>query len=186
MILDIKRYDNDDAFYAINRADYERELNSVLDAPAALQEFRRATNEIILRQARRSDRSVVKVAAASLPLRASVRGYATFLHLLNGCTMQMLEDRLGFRPGSLQTAGVYLYTVDSFALNESNIAPRGNTDWSAGITPRDLHNLSRQHGNEVGYHREYPAAKDPIIQFIILEEVPYVGTIRCIRPGETV
>lgn len=186
MSLDIKRYDDEDAWYVVNRADYERELKSVMDAPAALQEIRRATNEIILRHARQPGRSVVKVASAAYQPKPKVRGYATFFHLIQGCTLPTLEDRLGFRRGTLKSHGVYLYTVDSLALNELNIAPRGNTDWSGGVTRRDLHNLSQQHGKKVDYHRDYPAAKDPILQFIILEEVPFIGALRLIGPDQTI
>ena len=64
--------------------------------------------------------------------------------------------------------------------------PRGNSDWSAGVTPRDLHNLSNKHGVSVEYDPNYPPASDPVIQFKILTAVPFVGAPRFIKSGETV
>ena len=186
MSLEIAKYDDVDSYYVVNKADYDAGLNLTADAPAIIQELRQATNEIILRQARLPDRCAVKISVAINPPRPRVRGYATFLHLIQGCSLPDLESVLGFRSGVLQQNGVYLYVIDALSLNQSNIAPRGNTDWSAGVTPRDLYNLSKAHGVEVKYHRDYPSATNPIAQFIILSDVPFLGSVRHIKPGEVV
>ncbi|MEX8520310.1 MAG: hypothetical protein AB3X44_17530 [Leptothrix sp. (in: b-proteobacteria)] len=186
MKLEIAKYDDDDSYYAVNKADYDAGLNSVANDPAIIQELRHATNEIILRHARLPGKFAVKISVALNPPRAKVRGYATFLHLVQGCSLSDLENTLGFRSGVLQQNGAYLYVIDALALNQNNIAPRGNTDWSAGISPRDIDNLSKAHGKTVQHHRNYPAASKPIIQFALLEEVPILGPVRLIKPGEVV
>lgn len=186
MKLGTEKYDDDDSCYAVNKADYDAGLNSVVNDPAAIQELRHATNEIILRQARLPGRFVVKISVALNQPKQKVRGYATFLHLIQGLSLFDLENTLGFRPGVLQQNGAYLYVIDSLALNQGNIAPRGKTNWSAGITPRDLDNLSKAHGKEIAYHRDYPPAKNPIIQFALLEDVPTLGSVRFIKQGEVV
>lgn len=182
----MKKYEDEDSSYAVNKADYDAGLNSVANAPMALQEFRKATNEIILRQAALPGRFAVKISVALSQPKSKVRGYATFLHLIQGRSLSELENTLGFRAGVLQKYGAYLYVIDVLALNPGNIAPRGNTDWSAGITPRDLDNLSTAHGKEVKYHQNYPPAKNPVIQFVLLAEVPTLGSVRHIKQGEVV
>jgi hypothetical protein len=186
MSFGIARYDDDGAYYVVNKADYELGLNSVRGAPKIVQELRRETIGIILREAKKPGEQVVKVAMASRPPSPTVRGYATFLRFLSGSDLPELERKLGFKSGALQSAGAYVYHVDSLALNTNNIAPRGSSDWSAGVTPRDLHNLSQQHGMNVGYHRDYPPATQPIFQFTILEPVPFLGPPRFIKIGESV
>lgn len=186
MKLGIASYDDDDSCYAVNKADYDARLNSVANEPAIIQELRQATNEIILRQARLPGQFPVKISAAINQPRPKVRGYATFLHLIKGSSLPELENMLGLRSGVLQHKGAYLYLIDALSLNQSNVAPRGNTDWSAGVTPRDLDNLSKLHGKEVKYHRDYPASSKPIIQFTVLSEVPFLGQIQLIKPGEVV
>jgi hypothetical protein len=187
MTLTIAKYDDDAAFYVVNEADYHPHLNALdAGAPDIMKELRRETIDIILRNARKADDHVVKVAMGSRPPAPRVKGYATFLRFLQGAGLAELEEKLGFKTGVLQASGAYVYTIDPLALNADNIAPRGNTDWSAGVTPRDLHNLSVKEGKPVGYHRDYPAAKQPIIQFAILEPVPYLGAPRFLRAGDTV
>jgi hypothetical protein len=186
MRVDAAKYDDDDAYYAVNLADYDAQLNSTAGAPEIVKELRKSTVEILLAHAKKADQQVVKVAIGSKPPAPKVRGYATFLQFVVGSTLGELEQKLGFRTGVLQAHGAYIYHVNEHALNDRNIVPRGNTDWSAGVSPRDLHNLSRQSGVPVGYHRDYPAATIPIIQFCILEPVPYVGQPRFVKPGQTV
>jgi len=186
MKLGIGKYDDDDSYYVVNKADHDVGLNSVAGGPKIIEELRQATNEIILRQARLPGQYVVKISVAINPPKPKVRGYTTFLHLIQGRSLPDLENTLGFRPGVLQQNGAYLYVIDSLALNQSNIAPRGNTDWSAGVSPRDLDNLSKAHGTEIKHHRDYPPAKNPIIQFVLLSEVPFLGAVRLIKPGEIV
>jgi hypothetical protein len=187
MSLTIAQYDDDAAFYVVNKADYEAGLNALGDdAPDIMKELRRETTEIILRTARKAGEQVVKVSMGTRPPATKVKGYATFLRFIQGGSLAELERRLGFRSGALQTGGAYVYHLDPLALNASNVAPRGNSDWSAGVTPRDLHNLSQKTGKDVGYHKNYPPAAQPIIQFAILEEVPVLGAPRFIKQGDTV
>jgi hypothetical protein len=183
--LSTAKYDDDEAYYVVNNADYDIGLNSTAGDPEIIQELRRATNDIIIRQAKMPGRFAVKIAAGLNQPRTTVKGYATFLHLIQGSSLAELEQQLGYKSGALQRNGAYVYLVDGLALNQNNIAPRGNTDWSAGVSPRDLDNLSKAAGKEIGYHRDYPAASKPIIQFVILEPVPHVG-IRFILPGGAV
>jgi hypothetical protein len=187
MTLTIAQYDDDAAFYVVNKADYDPALNALdYDAPDIMKELRRETIDIILRNARKAGEQVVKVSMGTKPAATKVKGYATFLRFIKGSGLPDLEGRLGFKPGALQTGGAYVYHIDALALNASNIAPRGNSDWSAGVTPRDLHNLSQQTGKKVEYHRDYPPAAQPIIQFAILEPVPILGPPRFVRKGELV
>jgi hypothetical protein len=187
MTLTFAQYDDDAAFYVVNKADYDAALNAVDDdAPDIMKELRRETIDVILRNARKIGEHVVKVSMGTRPPATKVKGYATFLRFIQGSTLANLEAKLGFRSGTLQTGGAYIYNVDPLALNASNIAPRGNSDWSAGVTPRDLFNVSQKSGTDVGYHRDYPAASQPIIQFAILEPIPIVGAPRFVRKGDTV
>jgi hypothetical protein len=182
MSLTIAQYDDDAAFYVVNKADYDASLNALDDdAPDIMKELRRETTDIILRNARRAGEQVVKVSMGTKPPATKVKGYATFLRFIKGSSLAELEGRLGFKAGALQTGGAYIYHVDPLALNADNVAPRGNSDWSAGVTPRDLHNLSQQTGKKVDYHRDYPPAAQPIIQFAILAPVPILGAPRFIK-----
>ena len=187
MTLTVAKYDDDAAFYVVNEADYQPHLNALdAGAPDIMKELRRETIDIILRNARKTGEQVVKVAMGSRPPAPKVKGYATFLRFLQGSGLAELEERLGFKTGALQRSGAYVYHIDPLTLKAENVAPRGNTDWSAGVTPRDLHNLSLKAGKPVAYHRDYPPAKQPIIQFAILEPVPYLGAPRFIKAGDTV
>lgn len=182
--LSARKYDDDDSYYVVNEADRDRSLDSVAGAPAIIQELRTATIEIILRNARNPGEIVAKV-TTNRSVKGKVSGYATFLKYIRGSDLDELERRLGMRAGVLQS-GAYLYEVDPFSLNAGNIGPRGNTDWSAGVSPRDVDNVRKQQGVAAGYHRDYPTASKPIIQFIIYDQVPYIGSPRFIRPGEKV
>lgn len=187
MTLTIAQYDDDAAFYVVNRADYDAGLNALDDgAPDIMKELRRETIDIILRTARKAAEQVVKVSMGTRPPATKVKGYATFLRFIQGSSLAELEATLGFRSGALQTGGAYVYHIDPLALTADNVAPRGSSDWSAGVTPRDLHNLSQQSGKTVDYHRDYPPAARPIIQFAILEPVAVLGAPRFIRKGDTV
>lgn len=182
MKLSIGKYDEDDAYYAVNNADYDVGLNSTSADPDIIKELRRASNDIILRQAKVPGQFAVKVSAGLNPPRAKVRGYATFLHFIQGSNLAELEQKLGFKSGVLQQNGAHIYLIDALSLQQGNIAPRGNTDWSGGMSPRDLATLSEQHGKAVANHRDYPPATRPIIQFAVLEEVPHVG-VRFVNPS---
>jgi len=173
--------------FVVNKADRREKahLNSVADAPEALRDIRRDTIETLLRVARKPGEQVVKVVAKSDDLPATVSGYVTFLRFLEGSTCSDLEKKLGFKPGAL-SSGAHIFNVDALALNADNIVPRGNSDWSAGVTPRDLHNLSNKHGVTVEYDPSYPPASEPVIQFRILTAVPFIGRPRFIKPGERV
>lgn len=189
MSLSIAQYDDDAAYYVINNADdiSQVDLNSVGNAPEIIKEMRRETIEIILRQAKAPGEKVVKIARVNdRPPLGMVRGYATLLRFLKGSNLIDLEKKLGFKNGALQSKGAYLYEVDPTSLNAATIVPRGNTDWSAGVTPRDLYNLSTRYGVNVGYNKNYPSAEQPIIQFLILRDVPLLGQPRLIKLGEIV
>jgi hypothetical protein len=173
------RYDDEDVYYAAI-------VDDIDNAPAAQKELRQATIELILVHGRRPGQRVVKVTAGDRPVRSSVRGYATFLECVEHSDLRELEERLGFKTGALQHSGALLYFVDAFSLHAGNIAPRGNSDWSGGVTPRDLYELSARTGTEVGYHRDYPSASRPIIQFEIQTEVPVLGAPRFLGPHERV
>jgi hypothetical protein len=154
----------------------------------AMTELRRDTIESILRTARKPGEQVVKVAAVADPKEpplAKVKGYATFLRFLKGSGIAELEVKLGLAKGKLAN-GAYLYAVDPLSLNLSNVVPEGYTDWSDGVTPRELHNLSQKHGVTVTYDPRYPASASPIIQFRILDEVPYIGKPRFLKAGDIV
>jgi hypothetical protein len=173
--------------YVVNQADRRdsAHLNSVADAPTVMREIRRDTIEILLRVARKPGEQVVKVAARYDGMSATVSGYVTFLRFLEGSTCADLERKLGFKTGALAN-GAYIFNVDPLALNADNIVPRGNSDWSAGVTPRDLDNLSKKHGVTAEYDPDYPPAAEPVIQFKILTAVPFVGKPRFIKASETV
>lgn len=151
----------------------------------AMTELRRDTVETILRVARKPGEQVAKVIRGDKPVYPMVRGFATFLRFLKGSSIAQLENKLGFAKGAL-AHGAYIYAVDPLALNLSNVVPEGYTDWSDGVTPRELHNLSTKSGTRVTYDPEYPASSSPIIQFRILEDVPYIGQPRFVKPGEIV
>jgi hypothetical protein len=184
-VLTIRREGN--RAFVVNHADNrdKAHLNSVADAPEVLRDIRRDTIETLLRVARKPGEQVVKVIAKREKLPATISGYVTFLHFLKGSTCSDLEKKLGFNPGAL-SRGAHIFNVDPLALNADNIVPRGNSDWSAGVTPRNLDKLSNKHGVTVEYDPDYPAASDPVIQFRILTEVPFVGKPRFIKGAEMV
>ena len=186
MKLRAKKNDDDDAYYVDNLADEEKLHNSLEGAPPVMQELRRATNEIIVNRARKEGDYVVKVAVANKSPKARIRGYATFYSCIKGSTLPELEEKLGFKKDALKEHGIHLYQIDGSAINTENIAPRGNTDWSGGASPRDLYNLSQELGKDVKYHKDYPKSTSPIIQFVILEEIPCLRKPRRIEPGEVV
>ena len=183
--MDLKalQYDDDPAWYAANLSDRIGAKNDFAGGPAALNELRQATIGIILARARRAEVQVVKVVPASASVWPQVGGYLTFLDQLSpGSTLDELEDQLGFRRGAL-IDGARLYTIDATSLTPHNVAPRYTSAWSAGISPRDLDNIERDSGHKVDYHRDYPAAKRPVFQFVLLERVTPAGPPRTIPPG---
>lgn len=180
------QYDDDHGFYACNIADYFPEMEEIESMPEALADFRRATINLILEYSAKRRHQVVKVSAGSNPVRPKVRGYATFHSEIKGSDLATLEKQLGFKTGALQAHGAYVYSIAVEELSIRNVFPRGSTAWSAGITPRDLANLSAISGTEVNYLPDYPPASLPIQQFVITTEVGYTGTPRFIGPGETV
>src|SRR5688572_30116278 len=187
MNLDVKK--SDSGHHPLKKVDKQTFATSLKDASYAekevMSELRRETIDIILRNARKPGEQVVKVVEGDKPVASKVRGFATFLRFLKGSGMAELEAKLGFAKGALST-GAHIYNVDPLALNATNVVPEGYTDWSDGVTPRELHNLSQKRGVAVTYDPKYPASTDPIIQFRILDEVPYIGPPRFVRNGETV
>jgi hypothetical protein len=177
-------------YHADKKVDRQTFSDSLRGEPAGFQdamtELRRDTIEIILRTARTRGQQVVKVVKGDDPVWPTVRpGFATFLRFLQGSGIPELEETLGFAKGTL-SHGAYLYSVDHLSLNASNIFPEGYTDWSDGVTARERYVLSQKHGVPVTDHPSYPASTKPIIQFRILDEVPYVGQPRFVKPGEIV
>jgi hypothetical protein len=170
----------------VNLADEFAQFNSTKGMPPIMQELRQATNQLILEQARKLGQCAVKFVVGSNPVRPKISGYATFLSFVQGSSPAELEAKLGFKPGVLQAHGAYMYQVDVLALNSGIIAPRGNSDWPGGITPRDLYNLSLKNRSAVHYSPNYPPATQPIPQFVILQEVPYIGPPRFIHPDGVV
>jgi hypothetical protein len=65
-----------------------------------------------------------------------VSGYVTMLKFVNYCTIPELETRLGMAPGHLRN-GVDIFFVDE-QLTPERIGARFTSQWSAGVSPRDL------------------------------------------------
>lgn len=151
----------------------------------AMSELRRDTIETILRVARKPGEQVAKVIRGDKPVYATVRGFCTFMRFLKGSGIPELEKKLGFAKGAL-AHGAHIYVVDPLSLTLSNVVPEGYTDWSDGVTPRELHKLSIRKGEAVTYDPEYPASPSPIVQFRILDDVPYIGQPRFVKPGAIV
>jgi len=170
--LRVATYDDDSGLYAENLADRARDP---LDAHPAIRELQVASRASILRGCQNPANVVVKVTAAG-PHYAQVRGYATLARFIEGATPQQLEKLLGMRDGAL-SSGCRVYWVDAARLTADNIGPRYMTSWSAGVSPRDLEVLSQQAGKTVGYHRDYPAASDPIPQFVLYRPVPALRSL---------
>ena len=179
--LSYQKYDDDDAFYAVNGGD-SLQGDDLSEQPDATREIRAATVASILRAVQNPANVLVKVSRRGPP-PARIRGYATFARFLEGATPQQFERMLGFRDGVLQE-GCNVYYLDPHDLKPDNIGPRYLSSWSAGVSPRDLHTLSQQAGVPVGYHRDYPVAPDPIFQFVIFRpEVSYFH-LRVLQPNE--
>lgn len=177
--------DPDGPYYVVNTAD-PRDKDSagddLSDQPEATLELRAATISSILRTIQNPRNAVVKISMVGAA-RPKVRGYATFAHFLDGATLQQLETMLGYRSGVLQN-GCNVYYLEPHDIKADNIGPRYLTSWSAGVSPRDLHNLSKQAGKPVGYHPNYPAASDPIFQFVIFRAEVGYRDLKVLQPGE--
>jgi hypothetical protein len=164
--LNYRRFDEDDAFYVENHADF---AGDQLDTHPAIRGLQEASKSVILNTIRQPHNIVIKVALLGPP-KSIVRGYVTLARFLQGATPQQFERMLGFRDGALAN-GCLVYHVDPFAVTADNIGPRYFTSWSAGVSPRDLQRLSEAAGVNVQYHPNYPAASDPIPQFVLYREV---------------
>ncbi len=153
--------------YAGNLGDDEGDDLSNM-SPAVL-EFRILSIEAILRAVNKPFERVVKVLPRNFELgekdHHEISGYVTMARFLQGATPQQFEKMLGFKERFLQN-GVYILYVLPSDLSKTNISPRYYTSWSAGISPRDLENLSTEN-KKAGYHPDYPAATDPVPQFVI-------------------
>jgi hypothetical protein len=164
--LSYKKFDEDEAFYVENHADYVRDEP---DRHPAIRQLQEASKSGILNAVRQAHNTVIKVALVGPP-KSMVRGYVTLARFLQGATPQQFERMLGFRDGALAN-GCLVYHVDPFAITADNIGPRYFTSWSAGVSPRDLQRLSEAAGVNVQYNPNYPAASDPIPQFVLYREV---------------
>ena len=176
--LGVKPYDDDDAFYIVNQGDYDGDL---LDQHPAINELQVASRASILRAIAKPGNVLVKVAMPG-PHAEQVRGYVTLARFLAGATPEQLEGMLGFRQGAL-SKGCRVYTVDARQVTLDNVGPRYFTNWPAGVSPRDLERLGEKTGLAVGYHRDYPVAKDPIPQFVLFRPVAVLGSM-VVQPGE--
>jgi hypothetical protein len=164
--LSYRRFDDDEAFYVENHADY---VGDELDTHPAIRELQEASKSGILNAIRQPQNTVIKVALLGPP-KSEVRGYVTLARFLEGATPEQFERMLGFRDGALGN-GCLVYHVDPFAITADNIGPRYFTSWSAGVSPRDLERLSQAAGVNVQYNPSYPPASDPIPQFVLYREV---------------
>jgi hypothetical protein len=164
--LTYRKFDEDEVFYVENHADY---AGDELDAHPAIRELQEGSKSVNLHAIRQPHNTVIKVALLGPP-KSMVRGYVTLARFLQGATPQRFERMLGFTEGALAN-GCLVYQVDPFAITADNIGPRYFTSWSAGVSPRDLQRLSEAASVNVQYHPNYPAATDPIPQFVLYREV---------------
>lgn len=172
--LEAKRYDDDDAYYVLNAADDPRGPGDRLDSVPAIRDLQLASRQAILSGIRNGASPVTKV-SVRLEMQHQVRGYVTLLRFIEGASLSELEQMLGFRNGAL-AGGCRLYRIDPLAIAADNIGPRYLSSWSAGVSPKDLDALSRSTGQAVEYHRDYPAASNPIPQFVLFRPVLIRGS----------
>lgn len=184
--LGYRKYDDDEAYYVVNWADKSPYLNSIELLPDSLKELRSQNIELLLGLARKSGEQVVKFTTGHRQPETRIKGYATFLSSVRGCSLPDLEESLGFKPGVLVSAGAYCYRVDVSALNANNVVPRGTTAWPGGISPRELEEYSDKVGRNLETHRDYPASENPVIQFCILEKVGTIGVPRYLNYDDVV
>jgi hypothetical protein len=168
--LQFEQYEDDARLYVVNPLD---KRGDPLDDNPAIRELQIASRASILRACQND--MVVKVSPPQVH-RRQVRGYVTLARYLQGATPGQFERLLGMRAGAL-SAGCRVYHVDSAAITADNIGPRYTSSWSAGVSPRDLEAVSRRAGAPVEYHRDYPAASDPIPQFVLYREVPTMRSV---------
>jgi hypothetical protein len=98
-----------------------------------------------------------------------VSGYVTMLKFVNYCTIPELETRLGMAPGHLRN-GVDIFFVDE-QLTPERIGARFTSQWSAGVSPRDLLRVDAK------YHDSYPASSSPVFQAVIFSNSPTKGRL---------
>ncbi len=176
--LTYEQYPDDSAYHVVNPAD--RTGDRIDDHPV-IGELQRETRAGIWRAIRNPTNVAVKVTPLRPPMDR-VKGYATVARFLLGRTPREFEDLLGMRKGVLGV-GCRVFVLDATDIAEEDIGPRGFTSWSAGVTPRELHRLSERAGAPVGYHRDYPAAREPIPQFTLFRPVK-VRSSRFLRYDE--
>ena len=71
----------------------------------------------------------------------------------------------------------------NFRSQSGKYRPRYFSRWSAGVSPRDLYRLCEDSEVNVQYHRDYPAAFDPVPQFVLFSPVR-VRSLRMLRYAE--
>lgn len=89
------------------------------------------------------------------------------LKFVNHRNVAELEVRSGIAPGLLRN-GVDVFFIDQ-ELASDQIAPRYSTQWSAGVSPRDLFRTGAR------YHPSYPASASPLFQCVIFRNRPARG-----------
>jgi len=154
--------------YSVNYGDDIGDDSSSL-SPIQI-DIRKQSIEAILRAVNKGYDPVVKIWPRNFELYIQdyhmVSGYVTMARFLLGATPEQFEKMLGFKTGLLKN-GIYMLYVHTPDLNKDNVAARYLTSFSAGVSPRDLMILSEKSGENVQYHPDYPAAEDPIPQFVI-------------------
>jgi hypothetical protein len=177
-LIRFRKYDDDEAFYVENLSDRDGDQ---LDAHPAIRELQEASRRTILAAVKKPFNLVAKVARGT-GFVSLVSGYMTLARFLDGATPDALERMLGFRAGTLRP-GCRVYIVDVSCVTADEIGPRYTSAWSAGVSPRQLALLSTAADTEVGYHRGYPPATDPIPQFTIFRKC-HVLSSQVLRNGE--
>lgn len=142
--------------------------------PAALREIRAETIKIAQRIFSRGGenqpakiwarRQTGRAAAATIGNVFEITGYVTLLKYLCNRTPLEMEGILGLAPQKLSSGADILVIIDE--LSGDQFAPRYTSAWSAGASPRDLHNLGAK------YHPEYPPAHTPVYQWVIYRNKP--------------
>lgn len=188
MAIGTMKLSRTEAGFVHNQAD--REGDDLDSMAVAEQEIRAETVEILLRLFKRGgDFTCTKVQPRreniKTPQNAKiadgfflVSGYISMLQFINHCTVPELEARNGMSPGMLRN-GAFIFFVNQ-PLDRKQFAPRYTTQWSAGVSPRDLDRVG------ANYHTSYPASKSPIFQASIFQNNPATGQlIATLNYGDT-
>ncbi|MEA2742936.1 MAG: hypothetical protein QOG73_1600 [Acetobacteraceae bacterium] len=173
MAIGTTRLSKDVAGIVQNEADYVGD--DFQSMTPAEREIRAETVNIILGLFKRGgDFTCTKVRSRRENVKTAdgfyeISGYVTMLQFVNHCTILEMEARNGMMAGLLRN-GVDIFFVDQ-ELAADQIAPRYTTQWSAGVSPRDLLRVGAR------YHDSYPASTSPIFQAVIFRNRPARGRL---------